>query len=72
MVVVAGSTVLYGQSESATRWSLASIGLGFVILATQSFFLVASGYNDLEDIYQRARYSIQYIYSDNTRLEVLT
>ena len=66
MVAVAAATVLYGQSESATRWSLASLGLGFAIFAIQSAILDSNS-DDFEDIYQRARYSIQYIYSDSTR-----
>jgi len=66
MVAVAAATVLYGQSESATRWSLASLGLGFAIFAIQSAILDSKS-DDFEDIYQRARYSIQYIYSDSTR-----
>ena len=66
MVAVAVATVLYGQSESATRWSLASLGLGFAIFAIQSAILDSNS-DDFEDIYQRARYSIQYIYSDSTR-----
>jgi len=66
MVAVAAATVLYGQSESATRWSLASLGLGFAIFAIQSAILDSNS-DDFEGIYQRARYSIQYIYSDSTR-----
>ena len=63
---MASATVLYGQSESATRWSLASLGLGFAIFAIQSAILDSNN-DDFEEIYQRARYSIQYIYSDSTR-----
>ena len=75
MVAVASTTVLYGQSESATRWSLASIGLGFVILATHSSVLGSIHHSgdkesndDFENIYLQAKYSLQYIYSDSTRL----
>ena len=66
MVAVAAATLLYGQSESATRWSFASLGLGWAIFAIQSATLDSNS-DDFEDIYQRARYSIQYIYSDSTR-----
>ena len=71
MVAVAVATVLYGQSESATRWSLASLGLGFAIFSIQSAILDSNS-DHFEDMYQRARYSLQYIYSDSTRFVIVS